>query len=70
MDIRYCGVRGNGKIDRGIADPSRAPAEIAEWLFREGWRKASVFLDGKLAGEVKIIEGKRGWWGEPARVKA
>jgi hypothetical protein len=66
MGICYSGVRGNGRIGCGIADRSRAPAEIAEWLFREGWAKASVFLDGKLAGEVKIIEGKRDWWGEPA----
>jgi hypothetical protein len=44
MDIRYSGVRGNGRIACGIADASRAPAEIAEWLFREGWRKAAVFF--------------------------
>jgi hypothetical protein len=43
-DIRYSGVRGNGRIDCGVADPSCAPAEIAEELFRRGWRKAAVFF--------------------------
>jgi hypothetical protein len=43
--IRYGGVRGNGRVDCGIADSSRAPADIAEELFREGWRKAAVEHD-------------------------
>jgi hypothetical protein len=64
-NIRYSGVRGNGVIASGIADPSRAPAEIAAKLFRQGWRRAAVFRNGKLAGEVKVTDGKRDWWGEP-----
>jgi hypothetical protein len=28
----------------GFANPSCAPAEIAEELFRQGWRKAAVIL--------------------------
>ena len=62
--IHYSGVRGNGKIDRGVAESSRVPADIAEELFRQGWRKAGVFRDGKLVGGVRIIDGQRDWWCE------
>ncbi len=33
-DIRYSGVRGNGKIAYWVTDPCRAPADIAEELTR------------------------------------
>jgi hypothetical protein len=51
-DIRYSGVRDDERIASGIADPSRAPADIAEELFQQGWPKAAVFRNGTLVADV------------------
>jgi hypothetical protein len=65
--LRYHGVNRNGTAKTGTADAfENTPLWLAQQLYNEGWRQLTISrnLDHDEVGGIKIIAGKRNWWGE------
>lgn len=60
--LRFVGVSKRGQSMSGAR--MGAPADVAESLFRDGYRWAKITADGEVVGEVTNGDEGRSWWGE------
>jgi hypothetical protein len=64
--LRFRGINRNGNAKTGCAE-NITPAQLAEDLYRKGWRSARIYRDGDpndAGGINQSADGKRTWSGE------